>query len=100
MFCAVMALIFQHIPCTKSIHRLRKKFKENRSRSGGNQSTGLASPKFIQTLDNFVKQGGHSPRNKLDVDHFGSLASKVGGKGRQLSFNKNRPLSPNLSKLK
>lgn len=87
MFCSLMALLYQNIPCTKAIHRLRKKFKETRSQgSGGRKSVGLASPKFIKTVQSFVDQGGLSPRNKKDGDYFGTLANKVGNKGRTLSI--------------
>lgn len=29
LFCSLMALLYHHIPCTKTIHRLHKKFQEN-----------------------------------------------------------------------
>lgn len=101
MFCAIMAVLFQYIPCTKSIHRLRKKFKESRTTgrpgSGGNNSTGLASPRHMGQLKKFVDQGGLSPKNQATGEAvsktFGSLADKVGTKGRKLQLGAKDPLT-------
>jgi hypothetical protein len=62
LYCIVMALLYKDIPCTKTIHRLKKKFNESTSRGSGSRSPGLASPRIMGGVKEFVNKGGHSPR--------------------------------------
>ena len=57
LFCVVMALLYKDLPCTKTIHRLRKKFLESTSAmsGGGSKSPALASPRLMPGVANFVE---------------------------------------------
>jgi hypothetical protein len=56
LFCVVMALLYKDLPCTKTIHRLRKKFLESTSAmSSGSRSPTLASPRLMPGVANFVE---------------------------------------------
>jgi hypothetical protein len=56
MFCTLMALLYQNMPCTKSIQRLRKKFMDSKGIATGSASpkTGIASPKNMQNINKIV----------------------------------------------
>ena len=74
-----MALLYKEIPCTKTVHRLKRKFDETAKPGSGNASPKLASPKFMSGVAGFVEKGGHSPKGQ-GKKMFSSLGNKVQSK--------------------
>ena len=74
-----MALLYKDIPCTKTVHRLKRKYDEAAKPGSGNASPKLASPKLMPGVANFVEKGGHSPKPG-GKKFFSSLGNKVQSK--------------------
>jgi len=62
LYCILMALLYNDLPCTKTVHRLKRKFDETARPGSGSASPKLASPKFMPGVIGFVENGGHSPK--------------------------------------
>ena len=83
-----MALLYQHIPCTKTIHRLHRKFQEN---SGVDPSKSpkaeMASPNQMESLKRITRDVTNSGKEVKPATNAGSLKDRVKlgeGKGRTL----------------
>jgi hypothetical protein len=63
LYCILMALLYNDLPCTKTVHRLKRKFDENTRPGSGSASPKLASPKFMTGVIGFAEKGGHSPKS-------------------------------------
>jgi len=89
-----MALLYHYIPCTKTIHRLHKKFQEN---SGVDPASSpkaeIASPNYMESVKRLTKgETQIDPTQEVKMaTNAGSLKERVKlgqGKGRTLEIPK------------